>query len=192
MNMAFDGLEDASDDALMVLYANGDSVAAQVLTARHAGRVLALANRMLKDSAEAEDVTQEAMLRLWKNASDWRQGEAKVSTWLYKVASNLCLDRLRKTKGTDLDAIPELEDDSPGVEATMMAAERAKTLNEALAQLPERQRMAISLRHIEGLSNPEIAEAMELSVEAVESLTARGKRSLKALLSGMQEKLGLV
>ena len=74
----------------------------------------------------------------------------------------------------------------------MMAAERVKSLNEALAQLPERQRMAISLRHIEGLSNPEIAEAMELSVEAVESLTARGKRSLKALLSGMQEKLGLV
>ena len=190
--MAFDGFEDVSDDALMVLYANGDSIAARVLTTRHAPRVLALAKRMLRDEAEAEDVTQEAMLRLWKNAGAWRQGEAKVSTWLYKVASNLCLDRLRGKKGTDLDDIPEPQDDTPGVEETMMQGERARNLTDAMAQLPERQRMAVSLRHIEGLSNPEIAEAMDISIEAVESLNARGKRSLKSLLAGLKDQIGLV
>ncbi len=190
--MAFDGFEDVSDDALMVLYANGDSIAARVLTTRHAPRVLALAKRMLRDEAEAEDVTQEAMLRLWKNAGAWRQGEAKVSTWLYKVASNLCLDRLRRKKGTDLDDIPEPQDDTPGVEETMMQGERARNLTDAMAQLPERQRMAVSLRHIEGLSNPEIAEAMDISIEAVESLNARGKRSLKSLLAGLKDQIGLV
>ena len=190
--MAFDGFEDVSDDALMVLYANGDSIAARVLTTRHAPRVLALAKRMLRDEAEAEDVTQEAMLRLWKNAGAWRQGEAKVSTWLYKVASNLCLDRLRRIKGTDLDDIPESQYDTPGVEETMMQGERARNLTDAMAQLPERQRMAVSLRHIEGLSNPEIAEAMDISIEAVESLNARGKRSLKSLLAGLKDQIGLV
>lgn len=190
--MAYDGMNEVSDDALMVLYANGDPQAARMLTVRHASRVLNLARRMLKDEAEAEDVTQEAMLRLWKNASDWRQGEAKVSTWLYKVASNLCLDRLRKKRGTDLDDIPEPEDDTPGVEAQIMATERAESLRDAMAALPERQRLAVSLRHIEGLSNPEIAEAMSLSVEAVESLTARAKRSLKALLADKKDELGLV
>jgi len=190
--MAFDGLEEANDDALMVLYANGDQGAARVLTVRHAPRVLALAKRMLTDQAEAEDVTQEAMLRLWKNAGDWRQGEAKVSTWLYKVASNLCLDRLRRKKSTDLDAIPEPEDDKPSAENVMMQIERKEALNTALYELPERQRLAISLRHIEGLANPEIAEILEISVEAVESLTARAKRTLKALLLEKKDQLGLV
>ena len=190
--MAYDGMNDVSDDALMVLYANGDAEAARILTIRHASRILNLSRRMLKDEAEAEDVTQEAMLRLWKNAANWRQGEAKVSTWLYKVASNLCLDRLRRKKGSDLDDIPEPEDDTPGVEAQMMAHERATTLRDALEMLPDRQRMAVSLRHIEGMSNPEIADAMDLSVEAVESLTARAKRSLKALLADKKDELGLV
>jgi len=192
MTMAYDGMDDVSDDALMVLYANGDAQAARILTLRHASKVLNLSRRMLKDEAEAEDVTQEALLRLWKTAKDWRQGEAKVSTWLYKVASNLCLDRLRRKKGTDLDEIPEPEDDTPSVEAQMIASERAVTLREALEMLPERQRLAVSLRHIEGLSNPEIAEAMTLSVEAVESLTARAKRSLKVILANKKEELGLV
>ena len=190
--MAFDGLEEANDDALMVLYANGDQSAARVLTLRHAPRVLALAKRMLTDGAEAEDVTQEAMLRLWKHAGEWRQGEAKVSTWLYKVASNLCLDRLRRKKGADLDAIPEPADDRPDADQVMMQDERANALNAALAKLPERQRMAVSLRHIEGLSNPEIADVLEISVEAVESLTARAKRSLKAELESQKDQIGLV
>ena len=188
--MAFDAMEDVSDDALMVLYANGDQSAARSLALRHTSRVLALSYRMLRDQTEAEDVAQDALMRLWKIAPDWRQGEAKVSTWLYRVASNLCTDRLRKKRGTALDDIPEPTDDRPSAEDEMVQHARFTTLHDALGALPERQRMAVSLRHLEELSNPEIAEIMEISVEAVESLTSRGKRALKALLAGEKEKIG--
>ena len=164
-----------------------------MLTARMAPRVMGLAARMLGgDRAEAEDVTQEAMLRLWKIAPEWRQGEAKVSTWLYRVGTNLCTDRLRKRRSVDIDAIPEPEDDAPGVAESMIEADRARALEQALAELPERQRVAVTLRHLEGRTNPEIAEVLEISVEAVESLTARGKRALAALLAGRREELGYV
>jgi len=176
---------------LLVAYGNGDRDAAAMLTARLAPRVLRFATRMLGgDRAEAEDVTQEAMLRLWKIAPDWRQGEAKVSTWLYRVSANLCTDRLRKRRSVDIDAIPEPEDDGPGAAERMMQADRARALEAALAALPERQRVAVTLRHLDGRSNPEIAEVLEISVEAVESLTARGKRALAALLAGRREELG--
>jgi len=193
MAMAFDAETDVSDEALLVAYGNGDREAAAMLTARLAPRVMGLAARMLGgDRAEAEDVTQEAMLRLWKIAPEWRQGEAKVSTWLYRVSANLCTDRLRKRRPVDIDAIPEPEDDTPGAVDNMIEADRARALKEALAHLPERQRVAVTLRHLEGRTNPEIAAVLEISVEAVESLTARGKRTLAAILAGRREELGYV
>lgn len=189
--MAYDALEDVDDDALMVLYANGDATAAGVLAARHVSRVKALGWRMLGDQAEAEDVAQDAMLRLWKVAPEWRAGEAKVSTWLYRVASNLCTDRLRKRRGVGLDDIPEPEDDTPSAVGQMMADDRATALRSAMAKLPERQRLAVSLRHLQELANPEIAEIMDISIEAVESLVARGKRQLADLLLKDKAKIGL-
>lgn len=188
--MPYDAMSEVSDDALLVLYANGDAEAARALTLRLTPRVLRLAARMLGDAAEAEDVVQEAMLRLWRIAADWRQGEAQVATWLYRVASNLCTDRLRRRRTVDLDAVPEVEDAATGVVEGMIEADRARALQQALDALPERQRTAVILRHIEGLSNPEIAEVMDIGVEAVESLTARGKRALAAALAGRREELG--
>ncbi|WP_093966146.1 RNA polymerase sigma factor [Actibacterium lipolyticum] len=190
MDMAFDVQNEVSDETLLVLYGNGDAAASRALTLRLTPRVLGYASRILNDPAEAEDVAQEAMLRLWRIAPEWRQGEAKVSTWLYRVVANLCTDRLRKRRSVDIDSIAEPEDDAPGAEAQLQAASRAKALEEALQTLPERQRQAVVLRHIEGLGNPEIAEVLEISVEAVESLTARGKRMLTAALSGRREELG--
>ncbi len=191
--MALDASSEVSDEALLVAFGNGDRESAMLLTARLTPRVMGFATRMLGgDRAEAEDVTQEAMLRLWKIAPKWRQGEAKVTTWLYRVTSNLCTDRLRKKRGVDLDAVPEPEDDAPGAVAGLIAADRARALEAALAQMPDRQREAVVLRHLEGLGNPEIAEAMEISVEAVESLTARGKRTLAKLLADQREELGYV
>jgi RNA polymerase sigma-70 factor (ECF subfamily) len=188
--MAPDALSDVSDEALLVLYANGDPGAARALTLRLTPRVLGFAARMLADRTEAEDVTQEAMLRLWHMAPDWRQGEAKVATWLYRVASNLCLDRLRKSRPRGLDEVAEPEDSTPGVVARLIEADRMLALDKALAALPDRQRQAVVLRHIEGLSNPEIAAVMDIGVEAVESLVARGKKGLAALLSGRRAELG--
>lgn len=191
--MPLDALSDVSDEALLVLYANGDPAAARTLTLRLTPRVLGYAARILGDRAEAEDMAQEAMLRLWRIAPDWRQGEAKVTTWLYRIVTNLCTDRLRARKrrsATNLDDAPEVADDSAGVEASMIAADRMAALENALAQLPDRQRQAVVLRHIEGLTNPDIAAVMDIGIEAVESLTARGKRSLTALLSGRRAELG--
>ena len=182
---------DMPDGALLVAFANGDPSAARALSDRLLPRVLGQATRMLHDRAEAEDVAQDAMLRLWKIAPDWRQGEAQVSTWLYRVVANLCTDRLRKRRGgVTLDQIAEPADPAPGAAAAMQTDTRLRALSDALAQLPERQAQAVALRHLEGLSNPEIADVMDISARAVESLTARGKRALAALLAGRRDELG--
>ena len=190
--MPFDTLSELTDDALLALYANGDRAAARLLTGRLVPRVLGLATRMLGDGAEAEDVAQEAMLRLWRMAPDWRPGAARVSTWLYRVTLNLCLDRKRRGRRgpVGLDCVPEPADPAPGPAEAMQEGARAKALQGALMQLPDRQRHAVVLRHIEELSNPEIAEIMGVGVEAIESLTARGRRALAAALAGRREELG--
>lgn len=182
-----------SDEALLGLYASGDPDAARRLTQRLAPRAFAHALRMLADRAEAEDVAQEALLRLWRIAPDWRQGDAQVTTWLYRVVGNLATDRLRARKrrrADPLDDAPEPQSDQPAVVQGMIEADRMAALHAALAALPDRQRQAVVLRHIEGLANPQIAQIMDIGVEAVESLTARGKRALTALLSGRREDLG--
>ena len=180
------------DSALLVAYANGDPAAARDLSARLLPRVMGQAVRMLQDRAEAEDVAQEAMMRLWKIAPDWRQGEAQVSTWLYRVVANLCTDRLRRRKrgGVGLDQIAEPADTAPGAAAVIQDETLLRALSDALAQLPDRQAQAVALRHLEGLSNPEIAAIMDISPRAVESLTARGKRALSAALADQREALG--
>ncbi|RLL64993.1 RNA polymerase sigma factor [Paenirhodobacter hankyongi] len=190
MNMALDALDDVSDETLLVLYGNGDRAAARVLTLRMGPLAFRVAQRMLGDRAEAEDLAQEALLRLWKIAPEWRTGEAKVTTWLYRVVTNLATDRLRRRRGIGLEEAPEVPDGAASAVEQMIDGDRAAALEAALAQLPARQRQAVVLRHLEGLSNPEIATAMEIGVEAVESLTARGKRALAAILAGRREELG--
>lgn len=188
--MPFDASDDTPDDVLLAHYARGEDGAARILLARLAPRAFGFAARMLGDRAEAEDVTQEAMLRLWRAAPGWRAGEAKVSTWVYRVVANLCADRLRRRRTVPLDGIGDPPDAAPGAVGALIEADRAAALEAALAGLPERQRQAVVLRHLEGLSNPEIAVVMSIGVEAVESLTARGKRALAAQLAGQRAELG--
>lgn len=191
--MPYDAMNDRDDEELLAAYAAGDAAAARALTARLTPMVFAHACRMLGgDRAEAEDVAQEALLRLWRAAPAWRKGEAKVTTWLYRVTANLCIDRLRRRRrsGLGLDAIPEPVDDAPSAEAGLQTEARAAALQAALDTLPERQKQAVILRHIEGLSNPEIAQIMDIGPRAVESLTARGKRALEMLLLGRRAELG--
>lgn len=180
------------DGALMVLFANGDAEAARLLSDRLLPRAYRHAARVIGDRAEAEDIAQEAMLRLWRAAATWQSnGSARVSTWLHKVVANLAVDRLRRAgRSVGLNDGDDPVDDGPGAEARLQQADRMAALDAALSRLPERQRQAVVLRHIEGLSNPEIAEILEVGVEAVESLTARGKRALAAALEGKKEVLG--
>lgn len=191
--MPRDALADLSDESLLVLYANSDPDAARLLTTRLLPRVLGYAARLLGDRAEAEDVAQDAMMRLWKIAPDWRTGEAAVATWLYRVVTNLCTDRQRakmRRRSDALDDVPEPADAAASAEAGLIEADRMAALQAALDSLPDRQRQAVVLRHIEGMTNPEIAAILEIGVEAVESLTARGKRALALALAGKREALG--
>jgi len=190
MPMPLDLDDPRSDDVLLALYGQGDGSAARILTLRLTPVALRVGQRMLGDAAEAEDLAQEAMLRLWRAAPGWQPGGAKVSTWLYRVVMNLATDRLRRRRTVPLDEGPEPEDARPGAVAGLIEAERAAALEAALMALPDRQREAVVLRHLEGLANPEIAEIMGVGVEAVESLVARGKRGLAQRLAGRREELG--
>ncbi len=179
------------DDVLIARFAAGDQDAARVLAARHVPRVLALAARMLGDRAEAEDVAQEAMLRLWRIAPDWRPGAAAPGTWLHRVAANLCIDRLRRHRRMSPEEPPDAPDDAPSAVDRLAARDRAAALRAAIDELPDRQRAALVMRHFGDMANPEIAARLDVSVEAVESLLARARRALAARLGSQRGRLGL-
>lgn len=188
--MPFDPDVPVTDDHLLADYAAGDARAAAILSQRLLPGVYRLALRMLADAAEAEDVAQEAMLRLWRIAPKWESGQAKVSTWLYRVTANLCTDRLRRRRAVALEDIAEPLDDAKSAVAQMQHDTRMDALQKALADLPERQRQAVVLRHIEGLGNDEISQIMDVGLRAVESLTARGKKALAEALRSQKDALG--
>ena len=188
----FHSLDAASDDALLVLFANGSPAAAQELTRRLMPRVFAQAYHKLRNRADAEDVTQDAFMKLWRIAPDWKQDQAKVSTWLYRVVENACIDRLRRNKtSVPLDDVGfEPADDRPSVSDQMQDKSRVDALYAAIDTLPERQAAALRMRHLEDRSNIEIAQILDLSIEAVESLVSRAKRTLTAQLRGQKTALG--
>ena len=172
----------ASDDELLARLAGGEQSVCSLLVERHLTRVLGLATRILGDQAEAEDVAQEAFLRLWRHAQAWQPGRAKLSTWLHRVTVNLCIDRKRKKTAIALDSIPEPPSRSPGATSLIAQRQTAKRVQAAISELPERQRIAILLCHYEGYSNSDTADMLDTTVEAVESLLARGRRALKQAL----------
>ena len=185
-----DRLSGISDSALLVAYAKGIPGASKVLTDRFMPKIFAQAFHRVRNEADADDITQEAMLRLWRTAPNWKQDNAKISTWLYKIVNNLCVDRMRQRKTEYLEAVSEPIDNRQNVTDSILNKSRANALYSALARLPVRQREAISMRHPEGISNPEIAEKLELSIEAVESLIARGKRTLSETLQSQKPEIG--
>ena len=171
-----------SDEALVLRVAAGDRDACRVLVERHLARIVAFARRVLGDREAAEDVAQETFLRLWTRADTWRPGTARFTTWLHRVALNLCLDRLGRRSEAPLDPAVDPRDESPSVAALVHGREVARRVDEAMAVLPESQRIAIALCHHQGLRNIEAADAMGVTVEALESLLARGRRTLRARL----------
>ena len=187
----FKGLQKKStDNALLAAFAKGDRGAAQQLTEQLMPKIHAHAYYRLGNIADAEDVTQEAFLKLWKIAPSWKQDKAQVSTWLYRVVSNLCKDRYRRATLEMMVSVQEPTNESQSPSSKIEEEIRQKALYTAMSILPESQRVAVQLRHIDELTNPQIAEIMELSVEAVESLTARGKRKLTKILQSHKSELG--
>ena len=138
---------------------------------------------MLGDAAEAEDVAQESFVRLLRKAPDWEPGRAALGTWLHRVAVNLCIDRLRARRPTStLDDVPEAALAGPEAGTLDGALDRQKAVRAALDSLPEKQRAAIVLVHYQGFSNREAGDLLDASVEAVESLLSRARRSLRTRL----------
>ncbi len=176
------------DAQLLHRIATGDRRATQLLLDQYLGRIVTYGYRMMGDNAEAEDVAQETFLRLWRNIETWR-ADAPLIHWLHRVAYNLCIDRLRRRKPVSLDALPEPLDPEENPAGTLHRLELADAVAAAIAQLPDRQRAAVVFVHQEGFSNIETAALMEISVEAVESLLARARRSLRKLLEALRPEL---
>lgn len=181
------------DAALVEAVAAGDMTAAASLVARHSDRIYAIGYRMLGDEPSAEDLTQEVFFKIWKNAAKWQPGRALFSTWLHRVAVNLCYDQLRKRREVKLGDLPDgvqnNPDPGPGAEDILEARAMSRTIEQALLSLPERQRAAIALCHFEGFTNGETADILETTVEAVESLLTRGRRKLRELLENERQEL---
>jgi RNA polymerase sigma-70 factor (ECF subfamily) len=175
------------DDVLMAAIAGGDHQAFQILMARHMKSVLALAQRMMGTVTDADEIAQEAFLRVWRTASRWRlDGGSRFTTWLYRVVVNLCLDRRRRAPFEPLDEGAEnaVDTNTPGGLASFALREARSIVADALATLPDRQRAAIILYYFSEVSAPEAARILELSISALESLLVRGRRSMKRHLAG--------
>ncbi len=174
--------ENGEETELLARVAAGESEAFRGLVDRHLPTVLAIARRMLRDDAEAEDVAQETMLRLWRNAAGLELGPNGVRPWLRRVASNLCIDRVRARRNTTVvEEVPE--ESAPPTQLRHLAErELGARVDAALQALPERQRLALTLFHYEGMSQIEVGEVLGISDEAVESLLARARRTLKVAL----------
>lgn len=176
---------------MAVLAAGGtgasDRTALARLIALYGPGLTAYARQALRSPSEAEDVVQEVFVRVWRQAGRYDPARAAVSTWIWRIAVNLCIDRNRRAgvrQFLGLEAAPDPEDEAPGIEASLDARQRLRLTEAAIATLPGRQREAILLRAAGGLSTAEIAQTMGVGAGAVEQLLVRARANLRRALEG--------
>ncbi|MEM7727822.1 MAG: sigma-70 family RNA polymerase sigma factor [Pseudomonadota bacterium] len=176
-----DTASDPDADLLPGLMA-GEERALRGLMDRRLPTVHRLAYRLLGDQAEAEDVCQDTFLKFWQAAPGWRAGEARILTWLCRVATNGCYDRLRKRRPDLPGEMAEHPDTRPGADSVMAESQRWDAVQAAMMGLPERQRAAMALRYDKALTQREAAAALGIGEKAYEGLLSRGRAALRALL----------
>ncbi|MFN2542302.1 MAG: RNA polymerase sigma factor [Chthoniobacterales bacterium] len=183
--------QESEDVRLMGLIAGGDMAAFEQLVERHQALVAGTAGRMLGSNSDVEDIAQQVFIRVWKSAGRYRP-RAKFTTWLLKITRNLVFNELRRTKRRaqmSLQTEPQAEEialpdeSTPAPDASLLEDELRRTIENAITQLPDAQRMALILRRYEELSYEDIAEVLDLSVPAVKSLLFRARTELRARLS---------
>ena len=186
-------MQDLTDDALLDLIGRGDRRAGSELVSRHLAYVLHVCRRKLGNEAEAEEAAQDVFAAVWKNAGNWQSGNAKVTTWLYRIASNRCIDILRRRRPMqDIDTIAEPEDPAADSEAEQMIAERNRIIRTALASLTGDQQRAVDLVYFKELKQAEAAAIMGLTLAALESILRRARARLHQSLAGQRENLEMV
>ena len=200
-------MQEDSDDALMRRAGSGDKAAFALLVRRHLARATALAQRITGNRSDAEEIVQEAFLRCWQKAPEWRPAErpandgaandrgpegatAQFGTWLYRVLVNLCLDRRRRPQPVGIEAADTVADSGADGFDETARGETSRRVQAAMAQLPERQRAALALCYFEGLGNIEAAAMLDISIGALESLLVRARRALREALGDLAEEGG--
>ena len=171
----------------MARVAGGDERAFQLLSRRHLPAMLGLARRILGNAAEAEDVAQETFMRVWTHAPRW-QPLAQFRTWLTRVVINLCLDRKRRAPWVELETAGEIADPARDAGEKAEDDERERMLAAAIEKLPVRQRSAIVLTYGDSMSNAQVADILDTSVSAVETLLVRAKQNLRRALENLIDK----
>lgn len=181
--------------SLMVAVSEGNENAFQRLLHMHVDSINRFARRMIISSHEADDITQETMLRLWQQAGKFDPQRSKLTTWLHSITRNLCIDHLRRgARLTSLDdsdnpiaAISTSDAQTPSPEMDLESLDTKHRVQLALFALPERQRSALILSYYQQLSNLAVAEILDTSLSATESLLARARRNLKIRLEETHE-----
>jgi RNA polymerase sigma-70 factor (ECF subfamily) len=172
-------LERESDEELMARVASGDHPAFRRLMALHMGRAIRVAETVVRNGGEADDIAQEAFIRIWRSAGAFDPSRARFTTWMHRIVVNLAIDRRRRAGSDAVEISEDIPCDESGALDVLIEAEQQRAVQVALAQLPERQRAAIALFHFEGLSGRASAEAMNLSESAFDSLLTRARTTLK-------------
>src|SRR5579883_1457503 len=171
-----------SDESLVARTAEGDGKAFRLLVTRHTPRSMRLAQRMTGNASDAEELVQEAFLRLWTKADTWQPGRGKFTTWFFRIVVNLCLDRRRRGDFLPLESAGDPPDPRRSALAKVYDDEVSRAVARAVGELPERQRAALVLCYYEEMSNLEAAQALSVSVSALEALLVRARRTLKSRL----------
>jgi RNA polymerase sigma-70 factor (ECF subfamily) len=167
--------------------AGSESAFRQILD-QHTQRIFNYARRMTSNSIEAEDITQETFIRFWMSRDRFDPTRVKLTTWLHRIAHNLCIDYFRRRQQVEKQVVEQLgsqgsqgSQDSPDTDYEISI--RAAVVHKALMTLPERQRSAIVLCHYQNFSQQDAAHILDLSVDALESLLRRGRSKLKLILA---------
>jgi RNA polymerase sigma-70 factor (ECF subfamily) len=172
------------DDTLMLRVAEGNAIAFETLVRRNMRRALAIAQGVTGNANDADEIAQEAFMRVWQHAQGWDPGRARFTTWLHRIVLNLCLDRRRKPGWLPIDVIGELPDHGLETAPEKIArAEHREVVARAMDRIPQRQRAAVTLFYFEGMSGHAAAEIMGVTVAAFEQLLLRARRAVKAELA---------